>query len=259
MPSHQDRRRSLPQGLPFSVWWRRGSPHSSIAKQRSTRTDHYTGVRVLPRVPELRGPVDAQQFFERFVATRTPVIVRGGVQPETMAVLADDAALEAAAGDCQLQVEVRSGTESFGRGNRQRMRFDALLRKVASGATQYYLTTQELPELRGGEQLVGPPLSRLGGCFPLRPPLLPSLVPQSVNLWLGRAAGGAGASSGLHHDFHDNLYCLLRGRKSFRLFPPSDAGNLYTHGALRRIHRNGRINYQACVPPAYTHKHSLAH
>ena len=51
--------------------------------------------------------------------------------------------------------------------------------QVAAGATQYYLTTQELPELRGGgEQLVGPPLTRLGGCFPLRPPLLPSLIPQ---------------------------------------------------------------------------------
>ena len=50
---------------------------------------------------------------------------------------------------------------------------------MAAGATQYYLTTQELPELRGGgEQLVGPPLTRLGGCFPLRPPLLPSLIPQ---------------------------------------------------------------------------------
>jgi hypothetical protein len=36
-------------------------------------------------------------------------------------------------------------------------------------------------------------------------------IPQSINLWLGRAAGGAGASSGLHHDFHDNLYCLPRG------------------------------------------------
>ena len=36
--------------------------------------------------------------------------------------------------------------------------------QVAAGATQYYLTTQELPELRGGgEQLVGPPLTRLGG------------------------------------------------------------------------------------------------
>ena len=32
-----------------------------------------------------------------------------------------------------------------------------------------------------------------------------------------------GSSSGLHHDFHDNLYILLRGQKRFRLFSPADA------------------------------------
>ena len=155
----------LPHGSPFAVWWRRRSPRRSAVQRRSSTADRYTGVRKLRSVPELRRPIDAQLFFERFVATRTPVIVRGGVHRETMAVLTDDAALEAAAGDCQLQVEVRAGAaDAFGKGNRRRMRFGALLRKVAQGATQYYLTTQELPQLRGGgEQLVGPPLSRLPG------------------------------------------------------------------------------------------------
>ena len=46
----------------------------------------------------------------------------------------------------------------------QRLGTSTALPQVAAGATQYYLTTQELPELRGGgEQLVGPPLTRLGG------------------------------------------------------------------------------------------------
>ena len=180
MPSHGRRPSAvcLPYGSPFAVWWRRRSPRSGVAKRRSAKADRYSGVRELHSVPELRGPVDAQLFFERFVATRTPVIVRGGVQSETMAVLADDAALDAAAGDCQLQVgvlayrprpalasaslltvpysllvthwrsrptthhslrithsrlqvEVRAGAESFGKGNRRRMRFGALLRKAA--------------------------------------------------------------------------------------------------------------------------------
>ena len=180
MPSHGRRPSAvcLPYGSPFAVWWRRRSPRSGVAKRRSAKADRYSGVRELRSVPELRGLVDAQLFFERFVATRTPVIVRGGVQSETMAVLADDAALDAAAGDCQLQVgvlayrprpalasaslltvpysllvthwrsrptthhslrithsrlqvEVRAGAESFGKGNRRRMRFGALLRKAA--------------------------------------------------------------------------------------------------------------------------------
>ena len=177
---------------------------------------------------------------------------------ETMAILADDAALQAAAGDCQLQVEVRAGAaDAFGKGNRRRMRFGALLRKVAQGATQYYLTTQELPQLRGGgEQLVGPPLSRLPGRFPLRPPLLPSLIPQSINLWLGRA-DGAGASSGLHHDFHDNLYCLLRGRKWLALQMPLrqrlaqnlrvQRGQLLLHAGRRMRHGHLRHDHAAVL------------
>jgi len=52
-----------------------------------------------------------------------------------------------------------------------------------------------------------------------------------------------GASTGLHHDFHDNLYVLLRGCKRFRLFPPSSAPDMYLPSRLTHIHHNGRIVY----------------
>jgi len=38
-------------------------------------------------------------------------------------------------------------------------------------------------------------------------------------------------------------YVLLRGRKRFRLFSPADAHRMYTHGRIRKVHSNGRINY----------------
>ena len=65
----------------------------------------------------------------------------------------------------------------------------------------------------------------------------------------GRAAlPDAGASSGLHHDFHDNLYVLLRGRKRFRLYPPHDAARtMYTYGRIAKVHKNGCIVYAAQV------------
>jgi len=53
----------------------------------------------------------------------------------------------------------------------------------------------------------------------------------------------SGSSSGLHHDFHDNLYILLRGSKRFRLFPPSSAPDMYVTGNIRHIYPNGRIVY----------------
>jgi hypothetical protein len=71
---------------------------------------------------------------------------------------------------------------------------------------------------------------------------LPHHLPQQA------PAPAAAASSGLHHDFHDNLYVLLRGRKRFRLWPPQKAPHMYTHGKLRRVHDNGRIVYAGQGP-----------
>ena len=54
----------------------------------------------------------------------------------------------------------------------------------------------------------------------------------------------SGSSSGLHHDYHDNLYILLRGKKRFRLWPPYTAKGMYTHGVLKKVYPNGRIVYE---------------
>lgn len=65
--------------------------------------------------------------------------------------------------------------------------------------------------------------------------------------WLIAFFPHVGSSSGLHHDYHDNLYCLLRGRKRFRIFPPAMTQQLYTHGSIHTIHPNGRIVYEGQV------------
>ena len=95
---------------------------------------------------------------------------------------------------------------------------------------------------------MSPPLHCLLDDLPLRPALAGALVPANVNMWFGAATSEAGASSGLHHDWHDNLYCLLRGRKRFQLYSPADAARMYSVGTLARVHANGRINY-ASAPP----------
>ncbi|KAJ3124593.1 DnaJ sub C member 7 [Nowakowskiella sp. JEL0407] len=91
------------------------------------------------------------------------------------------------------------------------------------------------------------PLSALINDFPIRPELLGNLIPQQVNLWMGSAPESEqnkkGTSSGLHHDFADNLYILLKGRKQFIIFSPIDAGKLYTEGKIAKVHANGLITY----------------
>ena len=83
-------------------------------------------------------------------------------------------------------------------------------------------------------------------------PLAGNLILSSCNLWMGKTTkttkstttnNPEGASSGLHHDYHDNFYLLLRGRKRFRLFSPDCAPQLATYGTIDRIHSNGRVSY----------------
>ncbi|KAG7752736.1 hypothetical protein KL911_003467 [Ogataea haglerorum] len=117
------------------------------------------------------------------------------------------------------------------------------------------------------QELLQKPLTNLYRRWPmelLRPSLLAGLVPQQINLWMGRAdpdsrllfdesqpllglgrslpSPGA-SSSGLHHDHADNLYILISGKKRFTLFPPTDAPNLYTVGDIEKIYPSGVIDY----------------
>ncbi len=237
-----------------SCWWRRTWWRRRGSAPR--RANAYAGAHIHEdgTVPCLTRPIAPDRFFRDYVATRTPVLLRGaaaaaaaelGGLTRLLGGEHDDwEELGRAAGDATVKVEVRrSAHEPFGRGQHVRMRLSRLLRLLAGGSERYYMTTQELPLLPSGvEGLLGRPLDRVHSRVPLHPPLLPSLHTQSVNMWLGRAGEG-GASSGLHHDHHDNLLCLLRGRKRVRLYSPADALRLRTAGRITRVHPNGKIVY----------------
>jgi len=132
------------------------------------------------------------------------------------------------------------------------MHFGAFLDALESGEQGLYLTTQDVPdpphEPLGKENAPAAPF--LGGALvarlvedaSLRPPLLSGLVPALLNVWMGHSK--AGTSSGLHHDFHDNLYVLLRGRKRFLLWPPKAWPALRPAGRVRTLHRSGLFEYE---------------
>lgn len=154
-----------------------------------------------------------------------------------------------------MKVEPKSASGGFGSGvERTIMPFSDFVEKIQTKEGEnLYLTTQyrdeeeEEGDLDDGilyqmlHEYCPPPLPPMLHVFPQRPNLLGNLIPQQVNLWIGNSANGT--SSGLHHDFHDNLYLLLHGSKRFTLFAPSDAFNLYTHGKIAKVHPNGLINY----------------
>ncbi|BDA43071.1 probable bifunctional peptidase and (3S)-lysyl hydroxylase Jmjd7 at N-terminal half [Coccomyxa sp. Obi] len=181
-------------------------------------------------------------FWSEYISQRKPVLIRGQVDWGTRHW--QTGYLESKAGGAMVNVEKREDRKGrYGEGRKVRMRFGDFLTHMAADDDTLYLTTQEVDIGQDGQpELYAPPVAQLASDFPVQPSLLGNLVPHQINLWMGCAPNGA--SSGLHHDFHDNLYVLLHGRKRFALFPPSLAKRMYTSGRIRLVHPNGRIVYE---------------
>lgn len=184
---------------------------------------------------------------------RRPAVLRGGELPGGGRGGWTNARLRELCGGVPVRVEERGRLGGgFGRGRYRRMRFGAFLDALEGGDQGLYLTTQDVPDPPHEplEEAGAPAAPFLGGALmarlmedaPLRPPLLSRLVPALLNVWMGHSE--AGASSGLHHDFHDNLYVLLRGRKRFRLWPPKAWPALRPAGRVRTLHRSGLFEYE---------------
>ena len=196
--------------------------------------------------------VTPRDFFDRYVARRRPVVLTGGLEGTCWETAwkgwTDDALATCAARDDTVRVETRSSvTGAYGVGRYETMRFGDFVQRFRRGDETCYLTASPAAiDAQGRPQVAAPPASRLlgnaNGGPPFRPPLAGKLVPANVNVWMGASADGA--SSGLHHDHHDNLYVLLRGTKRFELYAPSEIGSMYTVGTPVAVHRNGRVNYE---------------
>ncbi|RLN93523.1 hypothetical protein BBJ28_00020704 [Nothophytophthora sp. Chile5] len=201
------------------------------------------------------GAVTPESFFAKYVCTRTPVVLTGFLPDASFKAPAKwietDERLIELAGDTKLTVERRGDIhEKFGRGIAVEMPFRELLALIAAGDEMHYLTTQEVAaEEDGRPEIMAPFMKQLQRDFPLRPELMGHLIPQNINMWMGNNKHGS--STGLHHDHHDNLYVLLRGKKRFRLYSPADADKMYVRGRMVHVHVNGLINYADQETTAY--------
>ena len=182
-----------------------------------------------------------EKFFDAYVKARKPVVISThGVSGGALGVLfglQGEAARwslpgaegirsmgESPAAACQVVVERRlDKSRFFGQSDdtkRESTTFGHFCQELESGNELAYLTTQALEDENGCPKslFADHVMKLLAGSQTLRPDLIGQLAPVQYNMWFGRSS--AGSSSGLHHDFHDNLYILLRGTKEFRLFSP---------------------------------------
>ncbi|EIN14656.1 Clavaminate synthase-like protein [Punctularia strigosozonata HHB-11173 SS5] len=233
------------------------------------REEHYPGY-VTSKGDEIAqesSSIRPEEFYARYIKARRPVVLRGMSSQEEwarMQKLADLSYLRQTARSSTVKIEpVNPATGTFGSSMPRRTVLFPRFLDILSDETQrgkWYLTTQyEEEDAKPVDQewnadmeivdetpveldpICPPPTDALVGDFPRRPKIMGNLVLQQSNLWIGNSPEGS--SSGLHHDFHDNLYILLRGRKRFVLYPPSAYPYLHLRGNIERLHPNGLLSY----------------
>jgi hypothetical protein len=224
--------------------------HSKKSKSNTTDINHYTGWTVPSpnyQIPSLNiHDITPQQFYQDYIQKRRPIVLRG-ISSDLSQLYSwkDMQYLQDKAGHQTVKVERRRNhSDGYGQGNEVSMKFSQFLQLLQNNDEFHYLTTQDVHSNNDGRPEILPQfMEALSDDFPIQPSLMGNLIPQNVNLWMGHTNNNASSSSGLHHDYHDNLYIVLRGRKRFRLFSPMDTQHLYTRGSLLQVHTNGRINY----------------
>lgn len=198
--------------------------------------------------------VRPETFYKNFIHKRRPVVLKGMLPGLSLIEQWTNLDyLKKKVGDLPVMVEKRSTeTDSFGNGNEVKLLFRQFVQLICNGDDKHYMTTQDAhANTDGRPDLMSPFMKTLSSDFPLRPILMGNLIPQNINLWIGNSSNKDGTSSGLHHDYHDNLYIVLKGRKRFRLYSPMDIDKMYMRGELLRVHPNGRINYKGEETTAY--------
>eukprot|EP00918_Siedleckia_nematoides_P042734 GHVU01093410.1.p1 GENE.GHVU01093410.1~~GHVU01093410.1.p1 ORF type:complete len:469 (-),score=89.59 GHVU01093410.1:277-1683(-) len=196
--------------------------------------------------PVRAADVPPEQFYDRHVRARRPVLLDSwrDVDPRIFNLTLES--LKAVAGGSPVRVERRDGVAgSYGHANFVTMDFGKFVDAVTSH--NFYFTTQKIEMLAGGPAaLCSTPLREASQLFDHTLPIFGGLVPFQYNIWIGATPPAAPSTTGLHHDFHDNFYVVLRGKKRFTLYP-SETPIPTNGGPCRTMMKNGLITYQGHV------------
>ena len=198
----------------------------------------------------LKQPLSKEDFFNDYVQKRQPV--KFSFMFDEFKAMAknwrNNDYLISKAGDEIITAEHRQSTnDDFGIKNGKEMKFKSFLNLLNGDKENenYYLTVQNIEENNFGPiKLFTSPLNKeLMRDIPIKPSILNYLELYQINCWIGNSSNGS--SSKLHHDYHDNLYLVIRGQKTFELFPPNCYSSLYVNGdkQLHKIFENGLIAY----------------
>ena len=197
----------------------------------------------LRSIPRVEHPYPLADFYLGYFIPRQPVVIRTRALTDLGWHTArwSNEYLEGQAGGQSVKVLTSHNGNDFGldKARYETMLFREFIARAmarAEGDETLYLNLQD----NARDRLLEPPLLQLSGDFSV-PPYFKDLMLRCMNLWMGNSA--TEIVTPLHHDFNDNLYVVVEGRKHFTLFPPSQAGNLYTRGTVLEVEQNGNIRY----------------
>ncbi|HSC46916.1 MAG TPA: cupin-like domain-containing protein [Gammaproteobacteria bacterium] len=195
-----------------------------------------------PPVARLEHPVSLAEFYRDYYLTRTPVVISTQALDQLgwQTGRWTNEYLLYKAGAQEVLVLRRDDTSNFAPEHTRYtpMRFHEFMTRVMmrpQGDHDLYLNLQH-------DKVMEPPLLQLLGDFNV-PVYFKDLALRCVNLWMGNSESSI--TTPLHHDFNDNLYVVVEGRKHFTLFPPEQAPNLYPQGKLLEVGANGYIRYES--------------
>ena len=201
------------------------APVSHTKKQRTNDINRYKGWTVPSNNYKIEcidvNSITPHQFYEKYVKPRRPIVITGGLPPDLSQLQSWTSIeyLDQKAGNETVMVERRSSiAEGYGKGNEISMTFSKFIQMIQKNDDLHYLTTQDVQANDDGRPEILPSFMKSFDDFPLQPTLTGNLIPQNINLWMGNNNNPLGSSSGLHHDYHDNLHVVLKGKKRFRLF-----------------------------------------
>ena len=96
---------------------------------------------------KISSKIDSKEFFERYVKTRTPVILNGLEGNEwKVSYWKDLNYLKEKAGKSVIDVEKKDQSGQFGKGSKQKMLFSQFIDLIKKGNEDYYMTTQIIEE-----------------------------------------------------------------------------------------------------------------
>lgn len=191
-------------------------------------------------IPRLRHPVVAGVFLRHYV-DRLPLVIQvpdlGILGWQTHRWTNEYLGYKAGSQEVRVLQQPRPGLFTAESASYVAMPFRHFLREVMAapdGNPGYYLNLQT-------DRLIEPPLLQLIGDFSI-PDYFKDFRMRCLVLWMGNSP--TPIVTVLHHDFNDNLYVVVEGRKHFTLFPPSEAAHLYPRGVIRNIAETGLIEYE---------------